>query len=57
MICNYFFKSLIKYRFTLKPAQDNTNGMKINGTWTGILGELATGVGTHVMTYESQMNL
>ena len=35
----------MSFRLTLTPAKENTNGMKLlNGTWTGILGELASGV-------------
>ena len=34
------------FRYDVIPAKENSNGIKVNGTWTGLIGQLVRGVGS-----------
>ena len=37
-------KQLNSFRYDIIPAKENTNGIKVNGTWTGLIGQIVRGV-------------
>lgn len=32
------------FKYTIRPIKDSVYGAKVNGTWTGMIGELVQGV-------------